>query len=368
RAQITKEAQLRKGAEQASERTLQELSRARAYSSELESKLNLASKQLSENNRARQEEENSQVTKQEIDKALLNWLKSRCAELESGSSVQDVESGKPKLGAKPRVPIANALETKRSITSPLMSSILTGLVVAGVAFFVGRSCGEHRHPEAVAPTRTAGLDHSEGFIPPLEPVVGIGPHETQEQSRVDLMSAKTNDAKEVIPPPELDVRTASPAAKKQEVIEPVLVTEKSVPAKDGPTLPIKVDHGVLPHDGEFCDILIQDLPYLPGWSIPGTQACAVAISAPCANTGIVKTVTAESDTTVVPIPKMERKPLPADAPVLTGTFYSPENPVAIINGMSLKEGEMVGTYELVKILPKSVTLRRNGEEIVLEIK
>ena len=368
RAQITKDAQLRKESEQASERTLQELSRVRAYSIELESRLNVVGKQLSESNRARQEVENSPVTKQQIDKAVLIWLKSRCAELEPGTSVQENDSFRPSLREPPRIPIAQDLKPERSIMLPLMSSILTGLVVAGLAFMIGRSCGEHRQPEAVAPARCAGVDHSEEFIPPVKPVVGTEPLETNEQAGIGLTSAMPDVVEAVIPPPEVGVRTAPPAAEKQEVIDPTLVAEKIVPTKDDATLPIKVDHGVLPRDGEFAGVLMQDLPFLPGWSIPGSQACAVAVSVPCANTGMVKTVTAESDTTEVPIPKAERKPLPADAPVLTGTFYSPQNPVAIINGMSLKEGEMVATYELVRILPKSVTLRRNGEEIVLEIK
>ncbi|MEI8140462.1 MAG: hypothetical protein WCI03_11425 [bacterium] len=57
-----------------------------------------------------------------------------------------------------------------------------------------------------------------------------------------------------------------------------------------------------------------------------------------------------------------------DVPVLGGTFYSEKNPVAIISGSAMKEGEMVGAYQVVRILPESVTLKCDGEEIVLRLK
>jgi hypothetical protein len=64
------------------------------------------------------------------------------------------------------------------------------------------------------------------------------------------------------------------------------------------------------------------------------------------------------------LPKVIR----TDIPVLGGTFYSEKNPVAIINGSAMKEGELVGAYQVVKILPESVTLKIDGEEIILRLK
>ena len=62
------------------------------------------------------------------------------------------------------------------------------------------------------------------------------------------------------------------------------------------------------------------------------------------------------------------KPPRTDVPVLAGTFYSEKNPVAIINGSALKEGETVGAYQVVKIFPQSVKLKCDGEEIELRLK
>jgi len=63
-------------------------------------------------------------------------------------------------------------------------------------------------------------------------------------------------------------------------------------------------------------------------------------------------------------PKVAR----TDTPVLGGIFYSVKNPVAIINGSALKEGEMAGAYRVVKILAYSVTLECDGEEVELRLK
>ena len=54
---------------------------------------------------------------------------------------------------------------------------------------------------------------------------------------------------------------------------------------------------------------------------------------------------------------------------LVGIFYADKNPIAIIDDFSLKEGETVGSYRVIRIGPESVTLRRNGErEVVLRLK
>lgn len=56
-------------------------------------------------------------------------------------------------------------------------------------------------------------------------------------------------------------------------------------------------------------------------------------------------------------------------PELSGTFYSEQNPVAIINGYALKEGETVGSFRVVKILPRGVMLRTaSGKDVELRLK
>jgi len=57
-----------------------------------------------------------------------------------------------------------------------------------------------------------------------------------------------------------------------------------------------------------------------------------------------------------------------DTPVLGGIFYSAKNPVAIINGSAMKEGEMVGVYQVVKISTYSVALKCDGEIVELHLK
>lgn len=70
---------------------------------------------------------------------------------------------------------------------------------------------------------------------------------------------------------------------------------------------------------------------------------------------------------VVDVPEVENVPMPP-APKLVGIFYSEKNPVAIIDGFSLKEGEKVGGYEVVKIRAESVALKAGGREIELRLK
>lgn len=62
---------------------------------------------------------------------------------------------------------------------------------------------------------------------------------------------------------------------------------------------------------------------------------------------------------------------PAETPPhkLVGIFYAEKNPVAIIDDFSLKEGETVGSYRVIRIGLESVTLKRAGEqEVVLRLK
>ena len=55
-----------------------------------------------------------------------------------------------------------------------------------------------------------------------------------------------------------------------------------------------------------------------------------------------------------------------DLPTLTGIFYGERNPVAIIDGQALKEGEKVGRFEIVKIEVLCVTLK--GPEGLAELR
>lgn len=57
-----------------------------------------------------------------------------------------------------------------------------------------------------------------------------------------------------------------------------------------------------------------------------------------------------------------------ERPVLGGIFYAERNPVAIINGSSLKEGETSGSWRIVKIQPLSVELKSEDETIELRMK
>ncbi|MEI6149831.1 MAG: hypothetical protein WCS01_12080 [bacterium] len=67
-------------------------------------------------------------------------------------------------------------------------------------------------------------------------------------------------------------------------------------------------------------------------------------------------------------PKTPAKRPPLSVPVLNGTFYSPRNPVAIINGESIKVGETVGGYQVLEIREESVKLGYDGEEFVIKLK
>ncbi len=52
---------------------------------------------------------------------------------------------------------------------------------------------------------------------------------------------------------------------------------------------------------------------------------------------------------------------------LVGIFYSEKNPVAIIDNLTLKEGETIGAYRVAKIQSESVTLRSGRREVVLRL-
>lgn len=74
-----------------------------------------------------------------------------------------------------------------------------------------------------------------------------------------------------------------------------------------------------------------------------------------------------AETNKVAAPVVESGPLPPE-PKLVGIFYSETNPVAIINGMSVKEGESVGGYVVVKIMAEAVILKARNQEITLRMR
>lgn len=86
-----------------------------------------------------------------------------------------------------------------------------------------------------------------------------------------------------------------------------------------------------------------------------------------AGAGVVAQSSKSDEPQVLPLP-MPPPPPRENLPTLYGTFYSEVNPVAIINGSTVKEGEAVGDYTIVKILPRSVLLKSSGGEVELKLK
>lgn len=54
-------------------------------------------------------------------------------------------------------------------------------------------------------------------------------------------------------------------------------------------------------------------------------------------------------------------------PVLSGIMYSPTNPQAVINGVLVSEGEIVGGFTLTKIYPASVKITSGSDEFILSM-
>ena len=100
-----------------------------------------------------------------------------------------------------------------------------------------------------------------------------------------------------------------------------------------------------------------------GTGEPGTQG---VVAGPVLNEGGEPT-TLQAAAVVAPVPVPELVPLPPE-PKLVGIFYSEKNPVAIIDGFSITEGETVSGYVVVKIQAESVILKAGGQEIVLRLR
>lgn len=105
-------------------------------------------------------------------------------------------------------------------------------------------------------------------------------------------------------------------------------------------------------------------------SIPATHA-EVAAGSPKpegVDIPLERVATGAGGTTDVVVSQSSRpKVARPDIPVLKGIFYSEKNPVAIINGTVMKEGERIGAYYVVKISAYSVMLGCDGEEFELRL-
>ena len=105
-------------------------------------------------------------------------------------------------------------------------------------------------------------------------------------------------------------------------------------------------------------------------AVTSVSSTPVPSLAPTAAVASVPPVLVKGDAPVAPPPPVvpAPQPPPADLPVLNGTFYSPKNPVAMVNGFAVKEGEHVGAYEIVKIHAESVRVRAKGQDYELRLK
>ena len=122
---------------------------------------------------------------------------------------------------------------------------------------------------------------------------------------------------------------------------------------------------------------LASTPVVPSSAVAPTEpaqaeappASPPKVEAPVAPPPVVTpAIATNSEPPVVQAPPRPATP-PAPLPVLTGTFYSEKDPVAIIDGFSLKEGETVGAYRVAKILQTSVVLKSSaGDEFELRLK
>lgn len=101
--------------------------------------------------------------------------------------------------------------------------------------------------------------------------------------------------------------------------------------------------------------------------LPQPTAQAPKIQPPAVLSGPVVAETKPVDAASVPREPAPRPP-PANVPTLSGIFYSEQNPIAIINGASLKEGETIGVWQVVKIRLESVTVRADEQDVEIRMK
>lgn len=105
--------------------------------------------------------------------------------------------------------------------------------------------------------------------------------------------------------------------------------------------------------------------------VAATTPVAIAVvPAPAAPVAAPVVVTQAVPVAVAPVVPAPVRPVvpPANLPVLNGIFYSEQNPVAMINGSALKEGEDIDGYTVVRILSRGVILKSREGEFELKVK
>ena len=109
-------------------------------------------------------------------------------------------------------------------------------------------------------------------------------------------------------------------------------------------------------------------PAAPPVALPPPTAQTPTTIPPSASLpGPVVAETKPADAGSVPREPAPRPP-PVNVPALSGIFYSEQNPIAIVNGASLKEGETIGVWQVVKIRLESVTVRADGQDVEIRMK
>lgn len=109
----------------------------------------------------------------------------------------------------------------------------------------------------------------------------------------------------------------------------------------------------------------------PGVKAPVLPSGAEKASAAPPLTDIPAAASAEfpkRDQEQVATPSRQEAIVRTDLPALGGIFYSEKNPVAIINGSSMMEGEKAGRFLIVKIGVYSVTLKDEHGEFEIRLK
>jgi hypothetical protein len=113
-------------------------------------------------------------------------------------------------------------------------------------------------------------------------------------------------------------------------------------------------------------VVTQTVPGVASSPVP-PPAQGTAMAAPTASVPSPQAAPPGSNTDTTAVREVEQAP-PADLPVLKGVFYSERAPVAIINESNFQEGEKVGSYQVVRILPTSVIVTSSGREFTLKLK
>jgi hypothetical protein len=107
-------------------------------------------------------------------------------------------------------------------------------------------------------------------------------------------------------------------------------------------------------------------PAQPGVVTPRVEPAGTEIRTAVVKEAVAAVVPVQAPPAATPAPVAAREPLVV--PVLSAIFFSPRNPLAIINGESVKMGESVGGWKVVEIQAESVRLEGEGGERVVKLK